>query len=149
VTADLDAFRAELDELHALVARQSAILTGVANALRGPPGPLASHSHHDLAERAATVVRERDTALLERNARVARLTDALEARDRAVREHLAAVDAEDATWLAYNVGSATITADEVVRRHAAWVAAGERRDATLAALRALDALTKSEGGDRG
>jgi hypothetical protein len=47
---------AELDELHALVDRQRTILTGVANALRGDPGPLASHSHHDLAERAAGVV---------------------------------------------------------------------------------------------
>jgi hypothetical protein len=46
----------EVDELHAIVARQRAILTGVANALRGDPGPLASHGHHDLAERAASTV---------------------------------------------------------------------------------------------
>ena len=46
----------ELDELHALVDRQRAILTGVANALRGDPGPLASHGHHDLAERATGLV---------------------------------------------------------------------------------------------
>ena len=46
----------EVDYLDALLARQHAILTGVANALRGDPGPLASHSHHDLAERAAAVV---------------------------------------------------------------------------------------------
>ena len=50
----------EVDHLDALLARQHAILTGVANALRGDPGPLASHSHHDLAERAAAMVRERD-----------------------------------------------------------------------------------------
>jgi hypothetical protein len=49
---------AEIDYLDALIARQHAILTGVANALRGDPGPLASHSHHDLAERAAAVVAE-------------------------------------------------------------------------------------------
>lgn len=48
--------RAEIDHLDALISRQSAILTGVANALRGDPGPLASHSHHDLAERAASTV---------------------------------------------------------------------------------------------
>jgi len=48
----------EIDHLDALLARQHAILTGVANALRGDPGPLASHSHHDLAERAAAVVAE-------------------------------------------------------------------------------------------
>jgi len=58
----LDIARAELDELHALVAAQAAILTGVANALRGPPGLLASHSHHDLAERAAEMKRELDEA---------------------------------------------------------------------------------------
>ena len=48
--------REEVDYLDALLARQHAILTGVANALRGDPGPLASHSHHDLAERAAAMV---------------------------------------------------------------------------------------------
>ena len=46
----------EVEYLDALLARQHAILTGVADALRGDPGPLASHSHHDLAERAAAVV---------------------------------------------------------------------------------------------
>lgn len=46
----------EVAYLDALLARQHAILTGVANALRGDPGPLASHSHHDLAERAAATV---------------------------------------------------------------------------------------------
>jgi hypothetical protein len=50
--------RTELDQLDALLARQHAILTGVADALRGDPGPLASHSHHDLAERAAATVAE-------------------------------------------------------------------------------------------
>jgi hypothetical protein len=55
---DADERQDEVDELHALLARQRAILTGVANALRGDPGPLASHSHHDLAERAAAVVAE-------------------------------------------------------------------------------------------
>ena len=46
----------EVDYLDALLSRQHAILTGVADALRGDPGPLASHSHHDLAERAASTV---------------------------------------------------------------------------------------------
>ena len=46
----------EVGYLDALLARQHAILTGVADALRGDPGPLASHSHHDLAERAAAMV---------------------------------------------------------------------------------------------
>jgi len=53
---EVDELQDEVDELHAIVARQRAILTGVANALRGDPGPLASHSHHDLADRAAAMV---------------------------------------------------------------------------------------------
>ena len=62
---DADALRArlaetptadEVDYLDELLSRQHAILTGVANALRGDPGPIASHSHHDLAERAAAMV---------------------------------------------------------------------------------------------
>jgi len=57
VTADETAPDAdEVAYLDALLSRQHAILTGVANALRGDPGPLASHSHHDLAERAASTV---------------------------------------------------------------------------------------------
>jgi len=48
----------DADYLDAILARQHAILTGVADALRGDPGPLASHSHHDLAERAAATVAE-------------------------------------------------------------------------------------------
>jgi hypothetical protein len=72
--------RREVDRLDALLSRQHAILTGVANALRGDPGPLASHSHHDLAERAAAVVRERD-----------------DLRD-AAREILAALEAPAPVW---------------------------------------------------
>ena len=64
-TQTIDALRArlaetptadEVDYLDELLSRQHAILTGVANALRGDPGPLASHSHHDLAELAAAMV---------------------------------------------------------------------------------------------
>ena len=50
--------RAELDAAHDLIAAQAALLTGVANALRGEPSPLASHSHHDLDLRAAGMKRE-------------------------------------------------------------------------------------------
>lgn len=53
---EIDELRALVDELRAQVDRQRAILTGVANALRGDPGPLAPHSHHDLAERATGLV---------------------------------------------------------------------------------------------
>ena len=56
VVAELDRTRDEVDALESLVARQADILTGVANALRGEPASLASHSHHDLAERAAAMV---------------------------------------------------------------------------------------------
>lgn len=50
----------ELDELYELVAKQQAILTGVADALHGPPPELASHSHHDLADVAKRVAKARD-----------------------------------------------------------------------------------------
>ncbi len=128
--------RAEIDYLDALLARQHAILTGVANALRGDPGPLASHSHHDLAERAASVVAllavtqssleaassgRRVTACVEIE-RLQRERDALRA---AAREHLDAREAYDAA----DTYEATSADDE---RHA-W----ERRAAAQVALRAL------------
>jgi hypothetical protein len=51
-----DALRAELDGEHDLIARQSSILTAVADALKGPPPALSSHSHHDLGAVAAATV---------------------------------------------------------------------------------------------
>lgn len=63
IERDASEAEAEAEELRELVARQADILTGVANALRGDPGPLASHGHADLAERAAAVVAERDAAV--------------------------------------------------------------------------------------
>lgn len=60
LTAERDAARKDVDEAETLVSKQAALLTGVANALRGDPAPLASHGHHDLPERAAAVVSERD-----------------------------------------------------------------------------------------
>ena len=60
-----DEVRAEIDAAHDLIAAQAALLTGVANALRGEPAPLASHSHHDLDLRAVTMKRERDEARAE------------------------------------------------------------------------------------
>ena len=115
---DADALRArlaetptadEVDYLDELLSRQHAILTGVANALRGDPGPIASHSHHDLAERAAAMVAllavtrssleaartgERITVVDEIE-RLQRERDAL--RD-AAREHLDALDAPAPVW---------------------------------------------------
>jgi hypothetical protein len=52
VAAELDRLRREADEADTLIAKQRELLTGVANALRGEPDPLRSHSHHDLPERA-------------------------------------------------------------------------------------------------
>lgn len=49
------ALRAELAESDALCERLSKILTATANALKGEPGPLMSHSWHDLAEKAAAL----------------------------------------------------------------------------------------------
>lgn len=77
VIADRDA---QVTEYDALLKRQSQIMTGVANALRGVPPPLTQHSHHDLAERAAAVVAERDALSVEvlaLRARVAELEAAV------------------------------------------------------------------------
>lgn len=56
-TADLELQLAQANEeiggLQDSLIRQGNILTGVANALKGEPGELQMHSHHDLAERAA------------------------------------------------------------------------------------------------
>ena len=49
---------AEAEINHRLISRQSDLLTGVANALRGEPDELSTHSHHDLPERARAVVGE-------------------------------------------------------------------------------------------
>ena len=106
---------AEIDRLDALLSRQHAILTGVANALRGNPDPLALHGHHDLAERAAAVVAElarlsREVATL--RAAYATDLDGLRAEVRradeeraerrdlrdAAREMLAALEAPAPVW---------------------------------------------------
>lgn len=42
--------RNELSAAEDLLLKQGKILSGVANALKGPPAPLLLHSHHDLAE---------------------------------------------------------------------------------------------------
>lgn len=39
------------EEYHLILQRQSDLLTDAVNTLRGDPGPLALHSHHDIAER--------------------------------------------------------------------------------------------------
>ena len=56
VTRERDALRAERDGEHDLIARQAAILTAVADALKGTPPALSSHSHHDLGAVAAATV---------------------------------------------------------------------------------------------
>lgn len=45
----------EGDEYDQLLTRTGEILTGVANALNGPPPALTTWSHHDLAEKAAAL----------------------------------------------------------------------------------------------
>ena len=85
----------EVGYLDALLARQHAILTGVANALRGDPGPIASHSHHDLAERAAAMVALLAVTACDDIERLQRERDAL--RD-AAREHLDALEAPAPVW---------------------------------------------------
>lgn len=65
---------AETDGYDRILSRQSDLLTGVANALNGPPPELTTWSHHDLPQKAAQLVddrkrlcRERDEARAERN----------------------------------------------------------------------------------
>ena len=56
------------DEYHSILGWQSDALTGVVDAVRGEPGPLKMHSHHDVVELVQAVVAERDAlraALLE------------------------------------------------------------------------------------
>ncbi len=84
--AGTEAARDEVDYLDALLARHHTILTGVANALRGDPGATASHSHHDLAERAAAMVTERDAARADAAALRAAAREYLALRD-AVAAH--------------------------------------------------------------
>jgi len=53
---------ADRDDADAVAARLAALLTGVADALKGPPGPLKLHDWSGLPDLAAHVVRERDEA---------------------------------------------------------------------------------------
>ncbi|MFE6966832.1 hypothetical protein ACFVAJ_17110 [Agromyces sp. NPDC057679] len=48
------------------ITAQGKLLTGVVNAVRGEPGPLRSHSHHDAVELVTAVVEERDRLAAER-----------------------------------------------------------------------------------
>ena len=79
VTAERDALRAERDGEHDLIARQAAILTAVADALKGPPPALCTWSHHDLGAVAASVVAKHGEAI----ARLTQLADTEAAVNRA------------------------------------------------------------------
>lgn len=46
----------ELEAMAQLIERQGQLLTGIANAIKGDPDALSSHSHHDLPDRAAAVM---------------------------------------------------------------------------------------------
>lgn len=58
IRAELLRLQEEEIALSDLVQSQAKILTGVANALKGEPGRLHLHSHHDLAEVAQSIVAE-------------------------------------------------------------------------------------------
>ena len=67
IAVERDTFKTERGELRAevsdssrLIWKQAQLLTGVVNAVRGKPGPLELHSHHDAAELVQAVVAERD-----------------------------------------------------------------------------------------
>lgn len=59
---DLAKSEADADDYSQTIDRLSELLRGVADALKGDPGPLASHDWSDLPAVAADVVRERDDA---------------------------------------------------------------------------------------
>lgn len=61
----------EADEYDQVLSRTNEILTGVANALNGPPPPLTTWSHHDLAEKAAAL----DAHLEQTHAALARVRE--------------------------------------------------------------------------
>jgi hypothetical protein len=73
-TAELERAVQDRDELSVLTKRQSDLLTGVANALRGEPDELTLWSHHDLPQRAA----EARKSLAESEARCAALVKMLD-----------------------------------------------------------------------
>ena len=141
--------RAEVDALESLVARQADILTGVANALRGDPGPLASHGHHDLAERVASMV-----ALLAvtqsslEAASSGRRVTACDEIERLQRERDAAECERDALYdtarewaRAEDALTAAIVAADGPDTDGAYAAAVTRRNAAHAALRAATVTT--------
>jgi hypothetical protein len=83
-----------------LIARQAGILTAVADALKGPPPALSSHSHHDLGDVARRVVAERDDARAEvetLRAEAALLRSIIEGRAAPTRESFIALGATDGT----------------------------------------------------
>ena len=82
-------------------------------------------------------VRERDIALRSNDALVARLTDALEARDRAVREYLAAEAACDAAHVGSLYVQGERDSDEVDAAADRIVAAIKAQDAARDALRKI------------
>jgi hypothetical protein len=84
-----------------LIARQAGILASVADALKGAPAALSSHSHHDLGDVARRVTAERDDARAEvetRNAEAALLREIIEGRTTPpTREAFIALGATDGT----------------------------------------------------
>lgn len=63
--ADGVALKERLDGCYRTITRQRDLLTGVVNAIKGPPPELVRWSHHDAPQLAAQVVRERDEARAE------------------------------------------------------------------------------------
>lgn len=85
--ARLAAAEREEESSHVLISRQSALLTGVVNAICGTPEPLSHHSVHDVVELVQELVRERDEAGVQWSA-VQAMTDEIVS----LRERLAAAE---------------------------------------------------------
>jgi hypothetical protein len=116
--AGTEATRDEVDYLDALLARHHTILTGVANALRGDPGATASHSHHDLAERAAAMVAERDAALADAAALRAAAVAYLAAKHAEQCEVASYMESPDDGLASFNAAGAVLTASRDALRAA-------------------------------
>lgn len=88
------------EKSHPLITRQGDILSGVARALNGPPPPLTSWSHHDLAEKAEELVHraEIDAARIGAALKIHAPLEAVDERRGARRKVCAGCGTDSGNW---------------------------------------------------